>query len=117
MGDGAPPRLVEGADDYDPVPCPLCGSPLHLNYMADQYLYASFTEADMRGVRGDDLEGWTIGCENGHIVMVPVDDGAESHVFGICTCDPDEGHPEGAACHDFDRLRSLLLRSGINFTE
>lgn len=103
-------KLIGNVGDYDPVPCPLprCGEPLHLACTADQYLYASFTADNLRGCRGDDLESWEIRCEAGHVILLPLDDGAENHVFGVCRCDPEEGHEEGCAAGDFERLRSLV---------
>ena len=107
-------KLIEKADDYALVPCPLpkCGEPLHLVCTADQCLYASFTEDELRGCRGDDLGQWEVRCEAGHVILLPPDDGAEDHVFGVCRCDPDDikerGHAEGCAQGDFERLRRLV---------
>ena len=108
-------RLIDKAGKgYDPVPCPLpgCGQPLHLTWQADQYLYSGLTEAEMRGMIPADLGSWEVCCEAGHVILVPPDDGAEEHVFGVCRCDPDDiaerGHDEGCAQGDFGRLRRLI---------
>lgn len=110
-------KLIETAGEYDPAPCPLPkrGQPLHLIYSADQYLYASFTENDLRGTRPEDLATWEIRCEGGHVILLPPDDGRDDHVFGVCQCDPDDikerGHDQGCAQGDFARLRNLVSGS------
>src|SRR5579862_3395954 len=104
-------KLLEEAGDYDPAPCPLpeCGKPLHFTYSASQYLYASFTEEDLRGCRGDEFTSWEIRCEAGHVILLPLDNGDENHEFGVCRCDPADvavdGHAEPCPQDDFARLR------------
>jgi len=108
MSDMAPDdALLPGVHGFDPVPCPLCGSPLHLSFTSDQYLYAGFTRSDLDGIRPDDMESWDIRCERGHVVLLPPDNGEERQLFGQCHCEPGEDHPEECAAHDFDRLRKM----------
>lgn len=93
---------------YDPVPCPICGNPLHLIYSGDQFLYASFTQDELNGIRPRDTESWEVRCEAGHVVLLPCDDGQESHLFGVCPCDPGEDHLDGCALGDFMRLKEVI---------
>jgi hypothetical protein len=112
-------RLMDKGGDYDPVPCPLpdCGQALHLKLMSDQYLYASFTEEDLRGISSGDLNHWEVACEAGHVILVPPNDGAEEHLFGVCRCDLDDvkehGHDDGCSHGDFDRLRRRLVNAWV----
>lgn len=105
-------KLVPDAAGYDPARCilPGCGQPLYLAYTASQDIYASFTDADLTGCRPHDMESWEVRCLDGHVLLLPPDDGQESHLFGTCVCDLDEDqdHGEGCARGDFARLKAVI---------
>jgi hypothetical protein len=94
---------------------PDCAQPLHMVITSDIPLHASTTDAELATPVGGDCT-WEVRCEAGHVLLVPVDDGEDSHTFGQCRCDPECRactRPGYECAHsDMERLRKVVVLRG-----
>lgn len=95
------------AGTYTIAMCPMpgCGHELFMAYTISAALYLSLTTDQLASPYGD--SEWEVACSAGHVVLLPIDNAADNHVFGRCYCEPDE---EERFCEhrDMDRLRMAL---------
>jgi hypothetical protein len=96
-------------EQVESVTCPLpgCDGPLHITWSASRPVFRGDTAADLQDPAGAYTAGWEIGCEEGHIVLLPVKPpGAARDVelFG----EPDQYDQDYENPPDLNRLRTLL---------
>jgi hypothetical protein len=105
--------LVPGADHTttEPALCglPGCGGELFIVHTGNIPIYTSDTAGTLADLRSTITREWHVECSNGHTILLPPDDGMDSHTFGECLCEP--GKPEQACGHnDLARLRQVIRR-------
>lgn len=98
-------RLDRRLAPYAPVACPLldCGADLYVNVTAAIPIVRSSTATDLADISNAVTTGWEVVCTEGHVILLPVDDGADAHVFGV-PYDPEDAPPEA---DDIERLARL----------
>ena len=98
-------------DEYQLAACPMpyCDATLFLRTMAHQDIYLSFGPSDLTSA--DDMPSWEVRCLNGHVLLLPPDDGGEWHKFGLCTSHDIEAgdeHDLDCGAGDFARLQRIV---------
>lgn len=110
-----PEQLREGAGHYEEARCSLpgCGEPLHITWTGSRAIYLDDTADMIRDPAGALTTSWQIGCEGGHVILLPPDTAEDSYEFAcLCVCNPDYPDPEAERMcphNDMDRLRAVLL--------
>lgn len=93
--------------EYTDAICPLygCDEPLYITWTGSRPVYMEDTVKDLEDPRNAYTAGWKIECEEGHVVLLPVNAvGASRDVeqFG----DDEEGTPP--ELHDMTRFNRLI---------
>jgi len=94
---------------YESAACPLCGANLYITWELCRPVFTDDTTEDLRKPEDAYTEGWQIGCEEGHVVLLPLTGGNDYERFGD-TDDDDEVPPEK---RDLARLHALI-KGGSN---
>lgn len=94
---------------YEDALCPLlgCGCILYITWKATKPVFLDDTVADLQDSDNAYSAGWEIGCEEGHIVLLPVNAPGVSRdieKFGDTEDDPDGDY----VANDLERLHALL---------
>jgi hypothetical protein len=92
---------------YDDLTCPIqgCGEVLYITWKYTRPVFAQDTTRDLADPENAYTGGWEIGCEDGHVVLLPVNAVGAAHdmeTFG--GSDDDEDRTET----DLNRLHQLV---------
>lgn len=71
---------------YEVLPCPMpdCSADLYITVTANRAVYASDTAEELSLHSLDDAHTttWSIGCSEGHVVLLPIDHAGDYERFG-----------------------------------
>lgn len=99
---------------YESAQCPMpgCTMPLHISVSAGRPVHTDDTAEEIGFDKLSDAytATWTIGCEDGHVVLLPQFHGDDYEQFGE-PCKYTEGD-DPCGHDDLARLRGLLYRMG-----
>jgi len=101
------PARTAAPSPYDSVPCPLsgCGADLYVHHSADIPILRGSSVDDLADPTAAITQTWEVGCTEGHVILLPVDDGEDSHRFG--TYEAEEAEPVELEYDDVERLARL----------
>lgn len=85
---------------YESAVCPMtdCEADLYITITLNRPVFLDDTAEELRDLEGAYTQGWTIGCSEGHVVLLPVSHAGDSEVFGACEED-DCDHRDLARLH------------------
>lgn len=84
---------------------PDCGATLHMVWHYDMAIPAGATVGLLADAKSHHTSSWEVICEEGHTVLLPVDNGGDYNDFGVCKCEPTEPYEDRWCGHgDMARL-------------
>lgn len=103
--------LVTGSDPHQAALCgmPDCNQPLVITFTASAPVLLADTTLTLAAGENETGHDWRVECVAGHVVLLPLEDGRESHIFGECACND---APATTACGrtDLARLRRVIAK-------
>lgn len=85
---------------YESAVCPMagCDADLYITTTLNRPVFLDDTAEELRDLDGAYSQSWTIGCTEGHVVLLPVSHAGDSEIFGACAED-DCDHQDLARLH------------------